>query len=945
MATQTITFPTIPTQTYSVAPLTLNATASSGLTVSYAVTSGPAFVSGNTLTITGAGSVAVQASQIGNATYLAATPVSQTFTVNQATPNISWSNPSDITYGTLLTSTQLDATSPVPGTFNYTPPAETMLNAGAQTLSAVFTPTDAVDFATVSVSTQINVSKATPIITWNNPADITYPAALSGTQLNASILPAGAVGFWPFEEDLGTTTQNALKSDSATLENGASWAPGKIGSALLFNGASQYADAGNTADLQVSQGDFTVAAWVYFNGLGGDMSIVDKMLDRDNANDNGWRLIKQGDNRFWFCIGLQVGINSCYGQLQSQTVPTTGVWYHVAGVKTSNTLTIFVNGVEEASTGMGPINDNNGGDLLFGGNAKEGAYLNGEVDEVLLFNRALTNAEIQNVFTGTQSTHGTFSYTPSSGTVLGGGSGQTLSTTFTPADTTDFNTTTQTASINVNPAAQAITFPTIPTQTYGVAPLTLNATASSGLTVSYAVTAGLAYVTGNILTITGAGSVTVQASQAGNTNYAAAAQVSQTFIVNQASQTIMFTQSAPAQAPYNSSFTVAATASSGQPVSFSSSGVCTNLGATFTMTNSTGTCTVTANQPGNANYLAAPAVTLTTTATKAAQTVTFTGAPATAPYQSTFTVTATTNTGITPTITATGSCSISGATVSMKSGTGLCTMTAKWAGNTNYLATTAKQTTTAEKLASTVTWTPPAAITYGTALSGVQLDATANVAGSFVYSPAAGTVPKAGNDTLKVTFTPTLSKDYTTATASVLLQVNQATPTITWTTPAAIPYGTALSGTQLDATASFTGKFVYSPAAGKVLTAATQTLSVLFTPTDHVDYSSATDTVTLVVNKVDTTTTITSNTPNPSLQGKAVLVHFTVTSATNYKAPTGKVTVNADTGESCTGTLVNGSGSCSMIFNTAVPRTLTATYAGDGNDGSSISPTVTQTVN
>ena len=141
--------------------------------------------------------------------------------------------------------------------------------------------------------------------------------------------------------------------------------------------------------------------------------------------------------------------------------------------------------------------------------------------------------------------------------------------------------------------------------------------------------------------------------------------------------------------------------------------------------------------------------------------VIFTGAPATASYQSTFTVTATTNTGITPTITAAGSCSISGTTVSMTSGTGPCTMTAKWAGNTDYLATTVTQTTTAEKLVSPVTWTPPAAIPYGTALSGTQLDAIASTAGSFVYSPAAGTVPKAGNDTLKVTFTPTLSKDYT----------------------------------------------------------------------------------------------------------------------------------------------------------------------------------------
>jgi large repetitive protein len=484
-----------------------------------------------------------------------------------------------------------------------------------------------------------------------------------------------------------------------------------------------------------------------------------------------------------------------------------------------------------------------------------------------------------------------------------------------------------------------------PAQAVYSSTFTVAANASSSQPVSFSSSGACSNVGATFTMISGTGTCSVIASQAGNNSYTAAPTVTQTVIATLASQTIAFTQSAPAQAPYNSSFTVAASASSGQPVSFSSSGVCSNMGATFTMTNGVGTCTVIANQSGNANYQAAPAVTETTVADKPAQTVTFTGAPATAPYQSTFTVTATTNSGITPAITAAGSCSISGTTVSMTSGTGPCTMTAKWAGNTDYLATTVTQTTTAEKLVSPVTWTAPAAIAYGTALSGTQLDATANIAGSFVYSPAAGTVPKGGSDTLKVTFTPTLSKDYTAVTASVVLQVTQATPTITWTSPAAIAYGTALSGTQLDATASVAGKFVYSPAAGKVLTAGTQNLSVTFTPTDHVDYSSVTDTVTLVINKVGTTTTITSNIPNPSTHGNAVLVHFTVTAATDYKAPTGKVTVNASTGESCTGTLVNGSGSCSVTLNTVGASTLTATYAGDSNNNSSVSGGVAQTVN
>jgi hypothetical protein len=91
------------------------------------------------------------------------------------------------------------------------------------------------------------------------------------------------------------------------------------------------------------------------------------------------------------------------------------------------------------------------------------------------------------------------------------------------------------------------------------------------------------------------------------------------------------------------------------------------------------------------------------------------------------------------------------------------------------------------------------------------------------------------------------SADYTPATDSVPLQVNPATPTITWTTPAAIIYGTALSTTQLNATANVPGTFVYSPAAGMLLGVGSQTLSVTFIPNDSIDYTTATATIKLGV--------------------------------------------------------------------------------------------------
>jgi hypothetical protein len=84
---QTITFgPSASPMTYGASPLTLNASASSGLAVVFTAT-GPAIISGGKLAITGAGTVVVTASQSGNDTYAAATPVSQTITVNKATPS------------------------------------------------------------------------------------------------------------------------------------------------------------------------------------------------------------------------------------------------------------------------------------------------------------------------------------------------------------------------------------------------------------------------------------------------------------------------------------------------------------------------------------------------------------------------------------------------------------------------------------------------------------------------------------------------------------------------------------------------------------------------------------------------------------------------------------------------------------------------------------------
>ena len=106
---------------------------------------------------------------------------------------------------------------------------------------------------------------------------------------------------------------------------------------------------------------------------------------------------------------------------------------------------------------------------------------------------------------------------------------------------------------------------------------------------------------------------------------------------------------------------------------------------------------------------------------------------------------------------------------------------------------------------------------------------------------------------------------FNSAFGSVNYTIDRLTPTISWATPAAITYGTPLSATQLNATASVPGTFAYTPAAGTVLAAGMQTLSVTFTPTDTVDYSPAESMVTLTVNPAPIVAyTLTSSTQSVS---------------------------------------------------------------------------------
>jgi len=148
-----------------------------------------------------------------------------------------------------------------------------------------------------------------------------------------------------------------------------------------------------------------------------------------------------------------------------------------------------------------------------------------------------------------------------------------------------------------------------------------------------------------------------------------------------------------------------------------------------------------------------------------------------------------------------------------------------------------------------VTWAQPAGITYNTALGSSQINATASVPGTFVYTPPSGTVLSAGaGQTLSVLFTPNDTNNYAPTTVTTTIDVAKAPPVLTWAQPAQITYGSALGSGQLDATANVPGTFTYTPPAGTVLPAGNgQALSVTFTPTESTVYTQASAATTIDV--------------------------------------------------------------------------------------------------
>ncbi|PSL04690.1 glycosyl hydrolase family 2 [Haloactinopolyspora alba] len=198
------------------------------------------------------------------------------------------------------------------------------------------------------------------------------------------------ISFYPFSEGSGTTTADAVGEHDATLVGGPSWTTGVDGSAVEFNGDGQFADTG--ASILDTTGNYSVSAWVKLNEAGGRFQTA---VSQDGDGTSGFFLQYSGaDQRFAFSFA---GLRAL-----SPEKPETGRWYHLVGVRdaAAGTIELYLDGERVATRDACVADDATGNTVIgraqFGGNQVD--FLNGAVDQVRLFDRALDAGEVGTLY-------------------------------------------------------------------------------------------------------------------------------------------------------------------------------------------------------------------------------------------------------------------------------------------------------------------------------------------------------------------------------------------------------------------------------------------------------------------------------------------------------------------------------------------------------------------
>jgi len=212
---------------------------------------------------------------------------------------------------------------------------------------------------------------------------------------------SGLVGSWSFDEGAGTTVYDSSgNGNNGTLINAPVWSAGEFGSALTFDGIDNYVEIPHGVTLTSS--NFTIEAWIYLNSdiNSTQARIVSKQETISKSYSFGIFGKGYGGSTGNQLL-LSIGNGTTWWNFLSATHLSNQTWYHVAGTQEGTTSKIYINGQLDKNGTTLTQTANNTGALTIGCQNQTtpatGAmfFFNGTIDEVRIYNRALSQQEIQ----------------------------------------------------------------------------------------------------------------------------------------------------------------------------------------------------------------------------------------------------------------------------------------------------------------------------------------------------------------------------------------------------------------------------------------------------------------------------------------------------------------------------------------------------------------------
>ena len=198
------------------------------------------------------------------------------------------------------------------------------------------------------------------------------------------------VANYKFDDGTGTTATDSQGSNDGTLVNGPVWTSDSVsGSALSFDGVDDYVSLGNPSALKPQQ--LTVSAWAKLDSTFSDGYV--KIIDGDNDN-YGYQLYDYNSSSgFTFGVG-----HGSYVTNVMSGVEITDQWVFVVGTYDGATAKVYVNGVLNGSSSASAIDYSGVSRIEIGNRGSDARHWKGEIDEVKVFNRALSASEIQDLY-------------------------------------------------------------------------------------------------------------------------------------------------------------------------------------------------------------------------------------------------------------------------------------------------------------------------------------------------------------------------------------------------------------------------------------------------------------------------------------------------------------------------------------------------------------------